>query len=338
MANDTKHAMSDAVTLSIPAPEVLPWFAPMWSHWQHLLTQQRLPHALLLAAPTGSGRGELVSLLAKTRLCQTQTEQPCGHCHSCQLYAAGNHPDVHWLKPEKPGKQISIDAVRQSQRKATETSQLGGARFIIIEPAEMLGEAAANALLKTLEEPPSACHFVLLSDSLDTLLATIISRCSVWKAPQPEMQVAKQWVEQALQRDVPYHAVALYRGAPLAAKEFVASGGLDHHHAVVTQLADYLVTRSGLFDTLEQLVSHYPASLDWASYFLLDVMKWRQGATNALIHHHHQPVVVKVAEALQTHQLHSQLRALHHMQRQLTKHSGLNTELVISQWLLTIGE
>ncbi|WBA17054.1 DNA polymerase III subunit delta' [Salinivibrio kushneri] len=330
--------MSDKITLAYPAPCVYPWFEGVWAYWQQLLISARFPHALLLAAPPGSGRRALISQLAKVRLCSDQTDSACGHCHHCQLFAAGNHPDIHWLAPEKPGKQIGIDAVRKVQRQALETSQLGGARFIVIECVERLGEAAANALLKSLEEPPSGCYFVLLTDSLDSLLATIVSRCSVWKAPQAEADTAKAWIEQALQRSVPDHAVGLYRGAPLAASDFVASGGLDHHHAVVEGFSTYVCERAGLFDTIEVLVAHYPASLNWLSHFLLDVLKWRQGVGQTIVHRHHHQRVAEVANALTTQQAHSLLRALHQLQRQLQIHTGLNTELVVSQWLLSIGE
>lgn len=330
--------MSESVVAHHPAPHVFPWFNTVWTHWQQLLVTARFPHAVLLAAPPGSGRRAMASHLAKVRLCKQQADQACGCCHSCQLFDVGNHPDMHWLMPEKPGKQIGIDAVRKVQRQAMETSQLGGARFIVIERVENLGEAAANALLKSLEEPPEGCYFVLLTASLDSLLATIISRCSVWKAPQPDNETAKHWIEQALKRTVPDHAVTLYRGAPLAARDFVESGGLDHHHAVINGFATYVKSRSGLFDTSEVLVAHYPASLDWLSHFLLDVLKWRQGAKHAILHRHHHALVAEVANVMATQHVHTQLRQLHQLQRQLQTHTGLNTELVLSQWLLSIGE
>ncbi|SIN80644.1 DNA polymerase III subunit delta' [Salinivibrio sp. ES.052] len=330
--------MNESAIANHQAPFVFPWFEPVWAHWQQLLSSARFPHAVLLSAPPGSGRRAMASQLAKVRLCKSQTDNACGHCHSCQLFDAGNHPDLHWLAPEKTGKQIGIDAIRKVQRQAIETSQLGGARFIVIERVESLGEAAANALLKSLEEPPAGCYFVLLTDSLDSLLATIISRCSVWKAPQPDGESAKYWIEQALKCSVPDHAVGLFRGAPLAARDFVASGGLEHHHAVINGFTTYVKTHVGLFDTLAVLTSHYPASLDWLSYFLLDVLKWRQGAQHAIVHSYHHQQVADVANLMGTQQTHMALRQLHQLQRQLQTHTGLNTELVLSQWLLSIGE
>ncbi len=162
-----------------------PWQQSLWQSWQLLLGQGRLHHAILLLAVRGSGREVLTQQLAQTVLCQNCDTEPCGVCHSCKLFAAKTHPDFHIIAPLQEGKQIGVDAIRQCNRWAVETSQLAGQRVIMIEHADALGEAAANALLKTLEEPPSGCQFILTAQSLDSLLPTVNSRCNKWRLATP---------------------------------------------------------------------------------------------------------------------------------------------------------
>lgn len=310
----------------------------LWQQWQQLLAADRLHHAILLSAPNGSGRLALAGMLAKTLLCQKGQLSPCSQCHSCQLFDADTHPDFHILKPEKQGKLIGVDAVRQSNHWALETSQLGGQRVILIQHAESLGEAAANAILKTLEEPPASCHFILLTDSIDSLLPTITSRCNKWKAPLPDENVVKRWVEDELYQSIPLQVVRLHRGAPLAAKAFIEEGNIKIHHQVVTQFCEYLQSKSGLFSAVDLLVKHYPSSLDWISYLLLDLVKVKSGIEEDIVHCNLMETLSVVAAMTSTSQLHSQLRTLNRLQRKLTQHTGLNTELLVSQWLLEFGE
>ncbi|WP_232313230.1 DNA polymerase III subunit delta' [Enterovibrio coralii] len=189
--------------------KVYPWHNEIWHNWQHLLGQDRLHHAVLLSAPKGSGKLALSAMLAKTILCKNGTTEPCGICHSCQLFEADTHPDFHWLKPEAEGKQLGVDTIRAGNQYAWETSQLGGQRVILVQNADRMGEAAANALLKTLEEPPANCHFILLTESRDSMLPTVVSRCNKWKPRMPEEAVAKRWVESELFESVPLQVIRI---------------------------------------------------------------------------------------------------------------------------------
>jgi len=136
----------------------------------------RLAHGYVIScAETGWGQ-ELAKLLGQWLFCQ-DAFRPCGHCRSCLQVAAHTHPDMQWVEPESKSRIISIDQIRTLNHVANQKSFEGGWKVVVIHDAHRMTENAANAFLKTLEEPPQKCLFLLLSDSPQKFLPTIISRC-----------------------------------------------------------------------------------------------------------------------------------------------------------------
>ncbi|MBR4080482.1 MAG: DNA polymerase III subunit delta' [Clostridia bacterium] len=141
-------------------------------------------HAYLISGASGVGKRTLASLIAGYLLCQGQNK-PCGACPACAQTAAGNHPDVIVVQPGIPIssevnaglKSIPVDEIRAVNALAGRHTFEGGQRVIIIRQAEKMTPGAQNALLKTLEEPMAGTVFLLLTDSPELLLPTIISRC-----------------------------------------------------------------------------------------------------------------------------------------------------------------
>lgn len=172
-------------------------------------------HAVLLSGPAGLGQLELAQALARAWLCEnTPAGAPaCGSCPSCHLVAQGSHPDLRWLMPAalrvelgleeaagegkaKPSKEIRIDEVRALLTFTQSTSGRGRAKVLAIHPAEAMNTVAANALLKTLEEPGSALRFVLSCGAPEELLPTIRSRCQALNLSPPEPARALAWLLQ----------------------------------------------------------------------------------------------------------------------------------------------
>lgn len=175
----------------------LPW---QQAHWQRLAQQrqrQQLPHALLLAGPAGVGKRRFAQALSLGLLCQspeTETGAACGRCRACQLLRVGNHPDWLWVAPEEVGKAIKVDQVRQIVDFAAQTGQQSARQVVVVEPAEALNRNAANAVLKTLEEPSGATVVLLISDAPGRLLPTIRSRCQRLDFPAPAAAAAQAWL------------------------------------------------------------------------------------------------------------------------------------------------
>jgi DNA polymerase III subunit delta' len=201
--------------MDVMAP--LPWQRAVWE--QLVGWRGALPHALLLHGARGIGKRWLAETFARFLLCETPAAQAaCGTCPGCQLLAADNHPDLKRLMPAvdtirddgdetetpapaaatksaKPSREIRIDQVREVGDFLSITSHRGGRRVVLLAPAEALNAPAANALLKLLEEPPSGAFFIAVTDRLDALAPTIVSRCVLLRVPAPAPAEALSWLQ-----------------------------------------------------------------------------------------------------------------------------------------------
>lgn len=140
------------------------------------LAAGRLAQAYVLAAPPASTGAQTAVDVLQLLFCRQQGEG-CGMCPSCRQVAERTHADVLWVEPQKKSRLISVDQVRDLQRRVQQTSLLGGWKACVLVGADRLGMEASNAFLKTLEEPPAKTVFLLLTDSPQFLLPTISSRC-----------------------------------------------------------------------------------------------------------------------------------------------------------------
>lgn len=200
---------------------LMPWHREVWQRIQAQWTNGRLPHAMLLQGKAGLGKEVLADCLAQALVCEHPQDDgtACGHCHACVLAQAGHHPDIQWLRPDEPGKQIKVDAVREACARSVLTAGEGSHRILLIAPAEQMNAAAANALLKTLEEPVERTVILLISDTPHRLPATVRSRCQKQQFLPPSTSEALDWLASDIDRDPFVEALALSGGAPLAAVE-----------------------------------------------------------------------------------------------------------------------
>jgi DNA polymerase-3 subunit delta' len=203
--------------------------------WQHataaaaLQARARWPQALLITGRRGIGKRILAMHLAKALLCERPNPDgtACGSCPSCGYVAAGAHPDLRLIEPievDDEGNASAIDAIVVDRiRELIEFTQLSThrqrAKVALIAPAESMNAAAANALLKTLEEPPRATYLILVSHLPGRLPATLVSRCLRLIAPEPDAAAATAWLAAQGAHNAP-SLLAQAGGAPLLALTF----------------------------------------------------------------------------------------------------------------------
>lgn len=159
------------------------WLIPHQQLLSAQISQACLPHALIITGSAESGKTNLSSWFSQTLACQ-QTRfdsqavlQPCQQCKHCQLFHAGSFPDLLRVHSDKAS--LGVDEIRHANGFIEKTAQLSGYKVVIIEAAETMTESAANALLKTLEEPSGNSCLILLTKDVQRLLPTVISRCRV---------------------------------------------------------------------------------------------------------------------------------------------------------------
>ena len=299
---------------------IAPWIA---AQRDQLLAQRG--HAWLLQGPSGLGQFELALELACAWLCDAPTPQgACGQCGSCHAVAVHTHADLCVLMPEtvmlalgwplpekaqaeiddkkrKPSREIRVEAMRDAVEFCQRTSARGRGKAVLVYPAEQMNTITANALLKTLEEPPGDTRFVLASEAAHLLLPTIRSRCLGHTLHWPAEAQALQWLQ--TQSLAPEVAQAQLRAAGGRAQDALAQAQAGRSPAAwaqlpkalargeVAALADY--TPAQAINTLQKLCHDLQASACGAAprYFaaadlpppppLLALARWAQALTRA---------------------------------------------------------
>lgn len=207
---------------------------------------------MLLTGPEGTGKRRFALAAAARLLCEApEPDRACGQCPSCRWFLGDNHPDFRHVVPaadlendesgdgerKKGSRQILIDQIRDLEEFVFIGGHRNGARVVVIEPAEAMNQAAQNALLKILEEPPSSVYFILVSSRWRRLLPTIRSRCRTVALPRPSQAEARAWLEGEGARKA-IDLLPLVGNAPLLAVVEEAAGRGAILAGILASLAD----------------------------------------------------------------------------------------------------
>ncbi len=230
-----------------------PWLAPIYQQLVQLAWQQQLHHALLFCGPQGVGKQLLAEQVAHFLMCQQPVAtEACGICKSCLLFKAGHHPDLHRVTVENS---IGVDQIRDISQFMQGAPQQGGARVVLLPSADKMTEAAANALLKTLEEPGQNSFLVLQTAHDDLLLPTIISRCQRWfVSPQLNAQT-QQWLQQQSTTAVPAYLLDYCSGAPLKALTLLQTGQVQTIESLLSAMQQFLADGKDVLALVKKLES-----------------------------------------------------------------------------------
>lgn len=315
-----------------------PWLRPDFEQLVASYQGGRGHHALLIQALPGMGDDALIYALSRYLLCQQpEGAKSCGHCRGCQLMQAGTHPDYYSLFPEKGKSTLGIDAVREVSEKLYERARLGGAKVVWIPDAALLTDAAANALLKTLEEPPVQTWFFLASQEPARLLATLRSRCRLHHVAPPSEQYALSWLarEVTVSHEALLSALRLSAGSPGAALALLSSESWSQRESLCQALATSIPARD--WYALLSVLNHEqaPVRLHWLATLLMDALKQQQGAS-FLTNVDAGALIASIANTLSTACIQAILRDLCQCREQLLNVSSLNRELVLTDLLLQI--
>lgn len=287
--------------LNIMINPIYSWQENAWLQLQQL--RERLPHAILFHGTEGIGKSEFAERFAQSMLCEKPAANghACGECSSCGWFLQYGHPDYRRVRPEvldedgegdentdggdsketkktakstkAPSKEIKIDQIRALGDFMNISTHRQGKRVIVLYPAEALNNAASNALLKTLEEPPPDTLFLLVSNSLDRLLPTILSRCRKFAMAMPSQEEALAWLQQQGVKDAASW-LSEQGGAPLTAYAQAQTGNSEEMNALLLHLAKPDV--EGALKTAERLhKTPILQSVAWLQRWLYDIFSYK---------------------------------------------------------------
>ena len=314
-----------------------PWQLSEWQQLNQQIVADKLPHALMFAGPKGIGKRHLAESLAQLLLCLSPIEgTPCGKCRGCQLNKVHNHPDLIRLEPEEGSKGIKVDQVRTLIDDLSKTSQQGGYKVVVLEPAEGMNTNASNALLKSLEEPAANTLLILISHASSSVLPTIRSRCQIRLLPMPTNEQVIHWLTPLLVGSkVPIEKLMdASGGSPLIALAYLKGDALERREAWLLSL---IRLSSGQISAIEVAAQWYKEDInsliEWFLMWLHAVMRWQVGMPNNVISHLPQDMRDKLGH-ISTPLLHRYLEKMLIAKRQLLGNSNPNKQLLIEEILL----
>ena len=252
-----------------------PWLIPDWHALSQTAQAGRLGHAWLLLGDPGLGKEQLAERLARLHLCQLPDRgEPCGQCHSCQLFDKGHHPDLGTVTVDS--KTIGVEAIREICARLQNSAQLGRGKVVIIPDAERMTESAANALLKTLEEPAGDSLLLLIASQVSRLLPTILSRCHKHVCQLPTEGETVRWLaEQGHQATLAQ--VRICQGAPLRVLRYIEEQQDGKRRELLESFVSLPLTPTRATHVCSQLADETQVRLHWLQLFLCDALKTQAG-------------------------------------------------------------
>ncbi len=315
-----------------------PWQQSIWQSLVRRHQTSGLPHALMFGGPEGTGKHPLCLFTATWLLCKNPADGPCGQCHSCQLMAAGTHPDFMLCQPEEDSRQIRIDTIRRLNHFIYSTPQISQCQVVILRPLEVMNLSAANALLKTLEEPPGESFLLLEAERPGSVLPTIRSRCQTISLPLPSHEDSMRWL---LEKGVAAEdaEVALKRNAnePLTAYDWITSELSGQQNHWLEQLQQWMQGSLPLQVIADPWSKQFADVLAWWYDLSCDLMRAASGAPPELCRHGHLATDLLHGVAADTVKLITFLDKLQHLNAELMSGAAhhnktLTIEVLLLEW------
>jgi DNA polymerase-3 subunit delta' len=297
----------------------LPWQEETWRALAARLTQGQLPHGLLITGQAGLGKALLAGAFAQLLLCRAPVQgRACGSCAGCAQFLADTHPDFNRVELEeregKAGEEgalksaISVEQIRELVARLQLRSQHRGRKLALIEPAELMSTAAANSLLKTLEEPPADTVLLLVSAHPGRMPATVRSRCQRLAMAAPTDAAALRWLSARTDRDDWPLLLGLTGGAPLAALALAESDFAAERRAFLEGLMKLRRGQAHPQSLTSQPKDSYALLLRFLWSVVTDLIRLQgAGRDAALINRDQLPLLQMASEGLNLRRLYGYL-------------------------------
>lgn len=337
--------------------QLYPWQQSVWDLIRNKVTTNS--HALILNGRKGVGQFEFAHFLAKSLLCEKtiQAQFACGSCMSCKWFEQGIHPNFLRLEPEalaesdteanqapgdlkphsedknakkKLSQMITIDQIRSLDQFLYLSGHQSGQKIILIHPADCMNLSAANAMLKKIEEPPPQVLFLLVTDRLQSLLSTVVSRCMRITLPQPDKTSVQHWLHQ--EGIETSHIDPSWLGSsPQQIKHYLETGYFEYQLEWIEKISTpKLLNPISLADKFQKL--ELSVIVSWLQKWCYDLVSFQMLGIIHYHRHHEEAIKTIVAE--------NDLKQLIYFWKQLIQfqqwsNHSLNARLFIEEILFT---
>lgn len=319
-----------------------PWTLSQWQQLVQRVSEDRLPHAMLFCGIEGLGKLEIAQQFAQSILCEQPDDngESCKVCRSCSQFTAKSHPDFYLVEPEEEGKAVKVDQIRGLIGNFSLASHYGRYRVAIISPAESMNLAAANSLLKSLEEPPENTLIILVSSHSAALPSTILSRCQRVNFDAPGTDMAVNWLNNH-QSDFPDSEIAgkerellaMAYGAPLKAvtsadsEQIALRNEIFEHFLAVAEGAE-----TALSGNTQWLKTGITTPIQWVYSWISDLIKLKNHLNAAIVNHDKSSDLQKLAQKVELSSLYRYLdKILDTLKKQ---RAPLNAQMIMDDLLL----
>ncbi|MFK8011013.1 MAG: DNA polymerase III subunit delta' [Marinicellaceae bacterium] len=261
-----------------------PWLKEHLERWLKLKLSNQLPHAVLLSGNNGLAKRQLAQEMAHIAVCEKLSNKGvCHHCKGCLLFKSGNHTDIKTITAEK--EVIKIDQIRKLSKDVVLSSSRNQHRIMVIENAEKMNKSSANALLKTLEEPPENVVIILTSSEIGQLLPTIKSRCfKITIHSLDHGQISRYLNDCGLdnKKDIE-RAILLSNNAPLMAVNILKNNTLEHVKDMLLDLNYLTKKQKTVVEVTQKWIKNEQISyLNFVANYYLSIIKYNMGINHKI--------------------------------------------------------
>mgnify|MGYP001189452504 CR=1 FL=1 len=321
-----------------------PWQRTQWAQIERCIWKSQWPHGLLLAGPPDTGKIQFAVSMTQWLLCTNSNKHdgPCDECRSCKLFLAHTHPDFFEVSPPEPGKQLGIESIRDLIRNLSLTAFSGPYKVAHIISADRMTIPAANALLKTLEEPPGNTILLLIADRLGGLPKTVISRCQRIAFPVPNAATVRPWLSKKItDTDLVDRYLGVATGRPLLALRYAQSPESCHRNSVFlpffSLLSGQTVSSMEVANKWRKL--GFEEVCGWLITFLSDVIRLKStGCLNFLANSDLEEPMKALASRLDLHSLFRLMDLVNDTRINHSSRVGLNDQLGLEALAIEVKE
>jgi len=273
------------------------------------LKDDRINHAYLFYGKEGIGKRTLAVEFARALLCEERENDSCNSCNTCRRIDHGNHPDLKIIEGNAKTKNLKIDQIREMQKEIAYKPYESNHKIYIIDGAENMTNQAANSLLKTLEDPPSYAIIILISEELNKLLPTVISRCQNLRFSNISRgKIEKFLDEKNITKEKKELIIGLARGSIGKAEELSENNEFLNKRKNIYDFLKKInnVSKVDIFsevnDWIKLLKEDFPL-FDLLSAWYRDIIIYKRGNQEQIVNYDYKENILKEAEKYNLNQL-----------------------------------